>query len=468
VANNLIKARRGFPSGAFSLNRPDPTAAASGSLKRRRAATELGFVVLALCAMLIVLIGRAGEVIPGLADLPLAKIAVALVVLGAFIGRQRLSNIAFVTSPIARTSFVFFALGVASVFFSIWKSNSLIFVGSVLLVLVTVFALVFKVVTSWRIAQAMMLALCASGAALAIPAALGYRGERAEVGFTYDTNDLAFVLVTVLPIALAFAFVRRGWRRWMFAAICGLCLWATLLTESRGGLLGLVAGVAAFLLWKPALPGGERVREMGGLWRRLVWVLLAVGALLAAWMFLPNQARDRFATMLDIESDYNFQEKDVGRTFIWKRNMAAVARRPIGYGIASAPALDGRLGGKYRTAHNSVVQVATELGVLGMVLFLRLYWLAWAGLGRLRYAVTPDPAKPDSISGADAPMLLHGLRAALVASFVAGFFLSQGFSYLLFTLFALCAALIALHPQELATRFTRRPSLRAGSVSKQL
>jgi O-antigen ligase len=467
VANDFSKVRRGFPTGALPLAR-GRRAPTLRSKARSGMAEEFGFVASALCAMLFVLIGRAGEIIPGASHLPLAKIAVALVVLGAFIGRQKLSKVAFSASPMARTALVFFALGVASVLFSIWKANSLSFVLSNLLVLATVFVLVFKVVTSWRVVQGTLLALCASAAALAVPAALRYSGERVEVGLTYDTNDLAFVLVTVIPIGLAFAFVRTGWRRWMFAAMCGICLWAMLLTESRGGLLGLIAGVLAFLAWKPALPGGQRVRAVGGAWRRLIWTFAAACVALLAWTLLPGQARDRFATMLDIESDYNMQEESVGRTFIWKRNMLAVAQRPIGYGIASAGALNLRFSGRYQTAHNSVVQVATELGILGMILFLRLYWLAWSGLGRLRYAIEPDPQQPQLISGPDAPMILHGLRAALVASFVAGFFLSQGFSYLLFTLLALCAALFALHPGISMTRFAARPKLRAGQATAEL
>jgi hypothetical protein len=465
VASSYPRARRSVVTGARPLTGERQPRALRDRL-RSGAASELGFVVLAVCGMLVVLIGRAGEIIPGAGDLPLAKIAVALVVLGAFVGRQRLSKVGFTAAPIARTSFVFFALGAASVTFSIWKSNSLAFVGGTLVVVATVFVLVFKVATSWRVVQAMMLSLCASATLLAAPAVLRYQGERVEVGLTYDTNDLAFVLVTILPIALAFAFVRVGWRRWMFAAVCGLCAWAMLLTESRGGLLGLVAGVLAFLLWRPASPDRQFSYGHGALWRRLVLVALAGGLAVVGWTFLPSQARDRFETMLDIESDYNMNETDVGRTFIWKRNMAAVARRPIGYGIASAAALDGRLGGRYRTAHNSVVQVATELGVLGMILFLRLYWLAWSGIGRLKYSVTPDPEKPHLVSGKDAPMLLHGLRAAFVASFVAGFFLSQAFSYLLFALFALAAAIVALNPSEPAKAFAPRPSLLTGRLRR--
>jgi O-antigen ligase len=426
-------------------------------------AATLGFVALALCMMLIVVVGRAGELIPGAEKLRLAKVALVFVILGAVFGRQHLSRAAFTRSPIARTAFLFFTLGAASVLFSIWKSNSLSFVTGVLIVVVAIFALVFKIATNWRVIKAILVTFCICAAALALPAVLGYQGQRAEVGLTYDTNDLAYVLVTVMPICVAFAMAQGGWRRWLFAAAALLILWAALLTESRGGLLGLGAGVAALLLWKPAAPGGVRAKQSVGLLKRLQWVVVACVVAAVAWTFLPSQARERFSTMLNIKQDYNFQQEDVGRTFIWKRNMAAVMRRPIGYGIASSSALDGKLGGRYKTSHNSVVQVATELGLLGVLLFLRLYWLTWRSLGQLRYPADADPQTYIGVAGADAPLLLHGLRAAFVASFVAGFFLSQGFSYLLYAMFAIAAALVVLHPTtpEIAVH-RRRPALPAG------
>jgi O-antigen ligase len=222
-------------------------------------------------------------------------------------------------------------------------------------------------------------------------------------------------------------------------------------------------------VWNPVRGQGPK-RAPVSLLKRLVWIVIAVAVIVVAWSQLPSSARDRFATMLDIESDYNFQEEDVGRTFIWRRNMGALMGRPIGFGVDSSIALDGVLGGKYRTSHNSLVQVATELGFVGLILFLRLYWLAWRNVSRVRYLPVASEREPRAIAGHDVPLLLHGLRSALVASFVAGFFLSQAYSYLLFTLFAVAAALVALQPTQADDRAALarqnnarvRPALHAG------
>ena len=83
--------------------------------------------------------------------------------------------------------------------------------------------------------------------------------------------------------------------------------------------------------------------------------------------------------------------------------------------------------------------------MLGAFLFLRLYWLAWRQLSaqsaRMRERAT---AATERIARSDVPVILYALRASLVASFVAGFFLSQGYSYLLYTLLGLIAAVALL------------------------
>ncbi len=445
--------------------RPAPAA----RLWRPKLDMTLGMVAIAAFFTLIVVIGRIGEVVPAMRELPLAKISLGLLVITVLLNREQLARQEFLRSPIALTALAFFALCAVSVGFSIWKSNSLAFLLSAVLVLALLFILMFKIVSSWRIARAALVTLCLCGTALAISALLIYDGARAEVDSTYDTNDLAYVLVTIMPIAVAFALGATGLKRWLFAAASLAMLMAALFTESRGGLLGLAAGMLTLFIWNPVRQRGVK-RAPVSLLKRLVWIVIAVAALLGAWAQLPSSARERFATMLNIERDYNLTQKDVGRTFIWKRNMKAVVGRPIGFGLASSGALDGRLGGRYFTAHNSLVQVATELGFLGLFLFLRLYWLAWRQVSNMRYLPVRSDTEPRAISGADVPLVLHGLRSALVASFVAGFFLSQGYSYLLFTLFAIIAAILALQPAHAndqvalarPDRRARRPALPAG------
>ncbi|MEZ5512882.1 MAG: O-antigen ligase family protein [Steroidobacteraceae bacterium] len=374
-----------------------------------------------------------------------AKIALGLFLLSAFIGRKQLAQTEVLKSPIARTAFWFFAMVAFSGTYSIWQSNSLEFVLNGLIVIMIVFVLLFKVARNWHVVEALLVSLCVSAAALGAVAILRYDGTRAEASGTYDTNDLAYVLVTTLPLALAFALDGRGLRRLLIAGMAGTMIIATLLTESRGGLLGLIAGVVA-VIWLRPVAVNTHTGEMGRVAKAIVWGAIALIIAFASWPLLPSSSRERFESMLDLQSDYNLQEESVGRTFIWKRNLKAVAGRPIGFGVGSSSALDLRLGGRYKTAHNSVVQIITELGVFGVILFLRLYWLAWRLLGESTKNLRSQAAIVPGDGGGIAGVILYGLRASLVASFVAGFFLSQGYSYLLYSLLGIVAAVVLLDP----------------------
>ena len=61
-------------------------------------------------------------------------------------------------------------------------------------------------------------------------------------------------------------------------------------------------------------------------------------------------------------------------------------KRPIGFGIGSFGVVDVMSGGSDRAAHNSLLEAFVELGALGLVLFLRIYWIGLsqlASVGRL-------------------------------------------------------------------------------------
>ena len=99
----------------------------------------------------------------------------------------------------------------------------------------------------------------------------------------YDNNDLAAGMVLVSGLAFGLGLAEAvGWRKWLALLCAALCGHATLLSFSRGGMLGFVTcGVAAF-----ALVRGERRH----------YKVLALGVLVA--LFLAGPAiRERFATI---------------------------------------------------------------------------------------------------------------------------------------------------------------------------
>jgi hypothetical protein len=390
-----------------------------------------------LFAYVIIVVGRPHEWIPALMAVPFAKIAFGGALLAAYANRTALSTPIF-KQPIARTAMFFFALCVLSIPLSIWPIKSMRVVTDGIVTLAFSFALIVKLGSNWSALRIIIRALPWSAGILALNSLSSYTGVRPSGTAYYDPNDLAFVMVALLPVICAAAIVKRGLQKILFWGLALCTLVATLLTESRGGLIGLALVIPALCIFsvdprKAQLPRGRRVG-------RIITNLLLVAVIgVTVWTAVPQSARSRLATVMTLEDDYNMTERN-GRWSIWKRNVAAGISRPIGFGVGSFMAVDIRTGGKWNAPHNTLVQVFVELGVLGLWLYLRLFYLSWRELRQV--IATGDISQPNPETLARLAMC-RALCISLIGVIACGFFLSQAYSNLPWALFAIIAALTA-------------------------
>lgn len=400
-----------------------------------------GLPLWALWLYLLISVAKIGDVYPILGQLHLGKLAIAVALIAWLSNAALASRVPFFAVPTARYASWLMALAVLTLPFAIYKSHSLQAFVQPILVVATAFVLMIKMHRDWRSLRVTMWVLVACGAFLAFMALLSYAGGRAEVRSQYyDTNGLAYLLVTLLPIALCFSATSSGLRRAVYALITVAFVVTILLTSSRGGFLGLL-GAALVIVVQPVAETSAKAKARGS--RFVARAVMVAVAGLIIWTQLPDASRERLATVLSLSGDYNMDESNKhGRVAIWKRNLKAALHRPIGYGIESFNTVDLMYGGKYRSAHNSVLQIIVELGVLGLIVFLRLYWIAWRELGAIGKRDAPGARQdPESI---EHRVFARGLRATLVANFIAGFFLSMAYSNILWSVFAVIGVLIAL------------------------
>ena len=145
-------------------------------------------------------------------------------------------------------------------FISIWPGASATFLYQELAVLLACVAIGFGMGRSWRAVRATLFVLLLAGLVLARAALTNYSGGRAATTTMYDTNDLAYLLVTVLPLAIGFAVCATSMvRRIAYVAAATTLTIAILLTQSRGGLLALIT-VALLLIFSPPSPEEGRHR----------------------------------------------------------------------------------------------------------------------------------------------------------------------------------------------------------------
>jgi O-antigen ligase len=431
-------------------------------------------LVMITTALLVVTIGRVMDLFPFLYGIPIVKILTVLAVL-AFAFAPRVPRPSFAQSQLARIVWALIALAMLSVAYSAWRSMSLLVLTGSIAAITALLVLIYKTGSSMRSLERYLLALAIAGGALAL-GGLVYRGDgRLAFGRQYDPNDLAFVLIALLPIVLAFWRVQRGVLRWVWLAVAAASVWVILLTQSRGGLVGLllvVSYLAAVGAWRPRFQAGFRFgRVLVG------WVLLAFLAV-GTWAVLPGDAKERYATLLDPQSDYNMTATREGRVAIWKRGLGALAERPWGVGVGAYPMAEMARSGYWRTAHNSFLELSVELGVVGGVLYLLLFWRGWRVLGRVMgapgqglpapprrvgpmssLALHDDGRQPDKTGGnaahpAPGPTerwRIHSqhLRGTLIGVLGTGLFLSQAYALVVYAVVAIIAALEARYMPRL-------------------
>ena len=233
-----------------------------------------------------------------------------------------------------------------------------------------------------------------------------------------DPNRLSMALVAVLPFALYGAVsARRRWARALFWAVSTAQLAAVVLTHSRSG--SIAAGVATLLFLG---------RGRGGLRRAAVAaVAITIGLAIAA----PETFWQRSATLGNLEEDESVQ----GRENAWKVLGVIVDERPLtGVGAGAFIQAWGHFapleaGARRYIAHNVLLEIVGELGVVAFALFC-----AFCGWVLLRlWGVGADP-----LVGVEARAIFAALAGYLVTEMANGYSLS----WFLYFLFACAVAVI--------------------------
>ena len=198
----------------------------------------------------------------------------------------------------------------------------------------------------------------------------GGSGRRFSAGGA-DANNLAMTLVLGLPIAWYLATTTRNpvWR-WIFRAYIPLCILATALSGSRGGLLTLMVALLVIPL--------TMTLSTGRLTAAIALLALS-GALTVA--YVPEAVVERLGTTGAEVEDASFG----GRFKLWVAGVHAFSRRPImGYGVAGfIPAVTPELGPMALVAHNSFLSVVVEEGLIGLMFFLLMLLSVFQAIIRL-------------------------------------------------------------------------------------
>lgn len=334
---------------------------------------------------ILVTVGRIPELFPFLMPLQLGKISILVAVIALFTDKNRDKNlnIDVFKSPAGKLLILFAIVAIIGITYSVWISNSIKLLKGLFLSNIILFFLIVKSCINTKTIKAYIYCLLFCAVLLSLFTVLSGSSGRAAASQTYDSNDLAKVLVIMLPILLIVGFTAKNWIRWVYYAICGLFILAILFTGSRGGLISLVLGFA--FLFVNSIPNnkGELKSYFATKVSIVVLVITCSGFMFA---LLPAASMKNIASLTSMEDDYNFNE-DEGRIAIWTRTLEAVKRKPYGYGLRNSQVVEGNQGGRFKATHNTLLQIAAELGVLGAIIMILFYVVCWHKLSMLNAAI---------------------------------------------------------------------------------
>lgn len=216
-------------------------------------------------------------------------------------------------------------------------------------------------------------------------------------------NDFAFILATSLPFMFFLLGRARLLRPFLLGAI-GLVCAAILLSLSRGAFLGLAAGFLVFVLTD----------------RRRVQVTLTAGAVAAVGVLLVIHTNpQRFHEALKLKQ--NVAQENVSTRFgAWSAAARLASDHPVlGVGPGNFQFHYNQLTGQplgtftLTVAHNALLDVAAELGLVAMCLLALYLVLAFTRLTGTIQRGYGDPG------------FVRALRVSLTIAIVSAMFLSE-------------------------------------------
>ncbi len=399
----------------------------------------MAFRLFLLCSF--VLLARPQDILTFLQPMRPALLFTILAI-GALVLGGRLKELtAALSAPESKRYLLFYSIMILGIPFAYNLGTAFHGVLTGYVVNVLFFVLLVSQVTSMERLKGLIWVICLSTVTYSVFGGLLQSGGFAEgrmevVGSAFDPNDTAYVLVSLFPLSLYFVRFDEG-RLKRFVAIAAIfsSVAVILQTGSRGGILAL--GIVLLIVLLTKAGGIEKGHKIF-----LIFILAST------WLFMGDRVDvDRYRTLFDLSSDYNVTGEE-GRLNVWQGAIDLAVANPVtGVGVECfsfawgvTRQLSGQSNIKWKSIHNSFLQVAVEVGLIGFGIFMLINLrsvLTFFRISRIRLQMQSRESRELSSMGG---LMLVGFLGLLAS----GFFISQGYSIFSTLYFALAAALLRI------------------------
>lgn len=168
-----------------------------------------------------------------------------------------------------------------------------------------------------------------------------------------NPNGLAYIIVSVIPFFYYLA--ELSWKnKFNFLLTMPLCLYALVLTESRSGVIALIAVYVGIVLKSK---------------RKILLTVIGIVAAIMLFVRLPAETKIRFLSIIDPTTKHSDTAR--GRIEGMKMSFRLAMERPfIGHGLGTSSETNYEIRRSSQISHILYGEIAIELGFLGLIIFL--------------------------------------------------------------------------------------------------
>jgi putative inorganic carbon (HCO3(-)) transporter len=419
----------------------------------------------ALLAFTFVLFIRPQDQLRFLEPLHLAEMTAVFALIALVIGRLGRGVAVTRLTPELVAVLAFGGVMLATAPFSLWPGGAVGVFTDLYMKVLLVFALIVNTVTTRARLVRMVNIIVLGTSYIAVRAVFDYvrgvnlveggRATGAVGGLFGNPNDMALNMVAFLPLAVVLALGRsRPMLRLLALVGIPAIAGAIIFSKSRGGTIGLVAMLLVLLYQM------RRVRPRVA--------TLVIVATIAAVPALPASFTDRMASIFNAEEDPTGSRE--ARKRLLREGYRAFLENPI-FGLGAGQFQNYNPEQReeaWRETHNAVLQVASELGIGGVVVFVVIVASGFVAALRagsaLRGARRARRARaPDALRAHLEPLELYAaaLAASLTGWLMAAMFASVAYYWTLYLVLGLAVTLRDITMRELGLTDLRREACRA-------
>lgn len=317
---------------------------------------------------------------------------------------------------------MFFLATLVSSFFSQYQGYSLERLDFVYIWLVEAlfFTSCIKNIKQFRLATIVFFILLFKislfGARTWVERGFGFRdyGIAGPHGFYENSGELSLLMVMLAVMSIAFLAGQKEARK-TYYVLPLTAIMTVLAASSRGGQLALVVGLIVMSVYS------------GKLKLKNLLIMIVAGWLI--YTVIPDEQKERFR---EAGEDNTSQS----RLLYWEKGLEMLEEYPLlGVGHAAFPLYfedhysdllpeDAAYSARREVAHNTLVQVASSMGYIGLVMFLWMYWVVFSLNRQTRKLIKMHK---DILSVGWIRHYSKGLDVAMVTFFVGSFFMSVAY-----------------------------------------